>query len=83
MASDGWEHTIKVDTFLHLESFNSFMFPVFTLLLTAFPPLLRHVASNLLDTTCPVVTQPLKASHCLCPDALGVAQLCLGTEQAT
>lgn len=71
-----------VDTFLHLESFNSHVFPMFTLLLTAFPPLLRHVASNLLDTTCPVVTKPLKAGHCLRPDALGVAQLCLGTEQA-
>ena len=55
---------------------------MFSLLFTAFPPLLHHVASNLVDTTCPVVTQALKAGHCLHAGALGIAQLCFRTEQA-
>jgi len=58
------------------------MFSMFSLLFTAFPPLLHHVASNLVDTTCPVVTQALKAGHCLHAGALGIAQLCFRTEQA-
>lgn len=72
---------LRVHTFLHLESFNPYVFPTFTFLLTAFPPLLRHVASNLMDTTCPVVTQALQAGHCLRAGALGIAQLCFRTEQ--
>lgn len=57
------------------------MFPMFTYLLTAFPPLLHHVASNLVDTACPVVTKALKDGHCLPAGAPGIAQLCFRTEQ--
>lgn len=55
---------------------------MFTFLLAGFPPLLRHVAANLVDTTCPVVTQAPKAGHCLHAGALGITQLCFRTEQA-
>lgn len=55
---------------------------MFTFLHIAFPPPLHHVASDPMDTAWPVVTEALKAGHCLHAGALGIAQLCFRTEQA-